>query len=828
MLSPYAKGVAKIGLIFLIKKISFTFAAMNSSRPGEAISSRIALLRQASYQTAPSLSVERAQIVTRFYKGNEARYSTPVLRALAFKELCQKQTIYIGDQELIVGERGPAPKAVSTFPELTCHSVEDLHTLNARELQHYAVTEEDIRIYAEEIIPFWEGRTQRDKLFTVLPEDWKLLYENGLFTEFAEQRAYGHTALDGKIYRYGMKDFQKQIARALEAAETAEHEDVPRAHERKEVLKAMDIACQAIVIFAERHAALAEKMAKECREKGNERRAEELNEIARVCRRVPAHAPQTYHEAIQAYWFVHLGSIMELNGWDAMNPGHLDQHLEPFYVKETEAGTLTDTFARELMACLFIKVNNQPAPPKVGVTAKESGTYNDFTNINIGGVRPDGTDAVSPVSYIALDTLEELHLLQPGLSIHIAANTPDRFVEAGARVISKGYGYPSVFNPDIYIPELMRQGKSLTDAREGGCSGCVEVGAFGKEAYLLTGYLNVAKVLEVTLYNGIDPVSGRQVSIQTGQVTDFHTFEDLYAAFLKQLEYIIDTKIRVNLLIERLTAEGTPAPFLSVLIDDCIKKGRDYYDAGPRYNTSYIQCTGLGSIADSLSALKKHVFEDKKWTLEQMVDALSRNFEGEEPMRQYLLNKTPFFGNDLDYADDLAVRVYMDLFQMIDGKPNTRGGLHHMDMLSTTCHVYFGTITGALPNGRKAGKSLSDGTSPSHGADTNGPTAVAKSLGKLDQTLSGGTLLNQRFSPSMLKTVEERNKLGDLIRSYFELGGHHIQFNVVDTKTLLAAQKDPEQYRDLMVRVAGYSDYFNHLAPSLQEDIIYRTMNEGF
>ena len=793
---------------------------MKSSIPGDSISQRIARLRQASYQTPPSLSVERAQIVTRFYRENQDRYPTPVLRALCFRELCLKQSIYIGDEELIVGERGPRPRAVSTYPELTCHTIEDLKTLNARELQHYTVTGEDIRIYKEEIIPFWEGRTQRDKLFSILPRDWKLLYESGLFTEFAEQRAYGHTALDGKIYHTGMLAFRERIAEALAAA--GPEADTPAgeagadaaagtpAHSRKDMLQAMDIACQAIVVFAERHAALAEEMAVACRSEGNNGRAAELE------------------EAIQAYWFVHLGTIMELNGWDAMNPGHLDQHLEPFYLKETQAGTLSDTFARELMACLFIKVNNHPAPPKVGVTAKESGTYNDFTNINIGGLRPDGTDAVSPVSYIALDTLEELHLLQPGLSVHIASCTPERFVAASTRVIGKGYGYPSVFNPDVYIRELLRQGKTLPDACEGGCSGCVEVGAFGKEAYLLTGYLNVAKVLEITLYNGMDPVLGRQVSLQTGPATGFRDFEELYQAFLEQLRYIIDTKIRVNLLIEKLTATGTPAPFLSVLIDDCIQKGRDYYDGGPRYNTSYIQCTGLGSIADSLASLKKHVFEDKKWTMEQMLRAMSCNFEGEEPMHQFILNKTPFFGNDLDYADDLAVRVYDDLFRLIEGKPNARGGVHHMDMLSTTCHVYFGTITGALPNGRKAGKPLSDGTSPSQGADTKGPTAVAHSLGKLDQSLSGGTLLNQRFAPSMLKTAEERKKLGDLIRCYFELGGHHIQFNVVDTKTLLAAQKEPERYRDLMVRVAGYSDDFNHMAPSLQEDIITRTLNEGF
>ena len=694
---------------------------MKSSIPGDSISQRIARLRQASYQTPPSLSVERAQIVTRFYRENQDRYPTPVLRALCFRELCLKQSIYIGDEELIVGERGPRPRAVSTYPELTCHTIEDLKTLNARELQHYTVTGEDIRIYKEEIIPFWEGRTQRDKLFSILPRDWKLLYESGLFTEFAEQRAYGHTALDGKIYHTGMLAFRERIAEALAAA--GPEADTPAgeagadaaagtpAHSRKDMLQAMDIACQAIVVFAERHAALAEEMAVACRSEGNNGRAAELEEIARICRRVPALAPQTYHEAIQAYWFVHLGTIMELNGWDAMNPGHLDQHLEPFYLKETQAGTLSDTFARELMACLFIKVNNHPAPPKVGVTAKESGTYNDFTNINIGGLRPDGTDAVSPVSYIALDTLEELHLLQPGLSVHIASCTPERFVAASTRVIGKGYGYPSVFNPDVYIRELLRQGKTLPDACEGGCSGCVEVGAFGKEAYLLTGYLNVAKVLEITLYNGMDPVLGRQVSLQTGPATGFRDFEELYQAFLEQLRYIIDTKIRVNLLIEKLTATGTPAPFLSVLIDDCIQKGRDYYDGGPRYNTSYIQCTGLGSIADSLASLKKHVFEDKKWTMEQMLRAMSCNFEGEEPMRQFILNKTPFFGNDLDYADDLAVRVYDDLFRLIEGKPNARGGVHHMDMLSTTCHVYFGTITGALPNGRKAGKPLSDGTS---------------------------------------------------------------------------------------------------------------------
>ncbi|MDD3105386.1 MAG: glycyl radical protein [Bacteroidales bacterium] len=791
-------------------------------KPGLAFSERIAFLREASYLAEPSISVERARILTDFYRKNEGKYPVPVLRALSFKELCTKQSIYIGDFELIVGERGPGPKAVPTYPELTCHSEQDLRILNTRERQRYAVSEEDIRIYKEEIIPFWKGKTLREQIFSVLPSDWKDMYESGLFTEFAEQRAPGHTALDGKIYKYGMKDFRRRIAGVLSALEGDED---PESIRKREMLQAMDIACEALVIFAQRHADLAREMAGDCMARGDVMRARELEGIADVCMRVPANAPATYREALQMYWFVHLGTIMELNGWDAMNPGHLDQHLEPFFLKELESGTLSQTEARELMACLFIKINNHPAPPKVGVTARESGTYNDFTNINIGGVRPDGTDAVNPVSYIMLETLGELHLLQPGASAHIASCTPDRFVLESCRVIRKGYGYPSLFNPDVYIKELTRQGKSIRDAREGGCSGCIEVGAFGKEAYLLTGYLNVAKILEVTLNNGIDPLTGKKICPETGDPVQFDSFETFYEAFIKQLNHVIDTKIRVNHHIERLTARMTPAPFLSVLMDDCIEKGKDYYDGGPRYNTSYIQCTGLGTVTDSLSAIKKHIYEDRKWSMKELLQVLSQNFKDHEPMRQFLLNRTPFFGNDDDYADSLAVRLYEDMFRAIDGKPNSRGGVFHMDLLSTTCHVYFGSVTGALPNGRIAGRSLSDGTSPSHGADTNGPTAVIRSLSRLDQEKSGGTLLNQRFSPSMMKTDRDLEKLASLIRCYFESGGHHIQFNVVDTQTLRKAQKEPELYRDLMVRVAGYSDYFNHLAPALQEDIICRTMN---
>jgi len=790
---------------------------------GPGMNPRIQRLRKLSFEAEPSISIERAIHETAFYKENYGKYSIPVLRAMTFLDHCQKKTIYLGEDELIVGERGPKPKAIPTFPELTCHSVEDFHVLNTRDMQRYTTAQEDIDTYEREVIPYWQGKTQRERIFNHVPEEWKAAYQAGLFTEFMEQRAPGHTALDGKIYQKGMLDFKKEIEDNLASLD---YMNDPEATDKAEQWKAMAISCDAVIVFAERHADLAEELAKH---ESDPQRVKELETIAEVCRWVPANAPRNLWEAIQMYWFVHLGTITELNGWDAMNPGHFDQHLTPFYEKELADGTLTRDEAKELISCFWIKVNNHPAPPKVGITARESGTYNDFTNINLGGIKPDGSDGTSEVSYIMLEVIEELHILQPGNSVHISSKTPDKFLHAAAHVIRQGHGYPSVFNPDVYVPEMLRQGKSLQDAREGGCSGCIEVGAFGKEAYLLTGYLNVPKIFEVTLNNGIDPVTGKVAGIETGDPRDFDNFDELYDAFNKQLNFVIDQKVRVSNYIDRMFAKYAPAPFLSVVIEDCISRGKDYYDGGPRYNTSYIQCCGLGTVTDSLSALKMHVFEKESYSMDRVLEAVGKNFDGEEVLRQTIMNKTPFFGNDDDYADDLAKRVYEDLLEAIDGKPNIKeDGRYHLNMLSTTCHVYFGKVMGATPNGRLAGKSISDGTSPSHGADTHGPSAVIKSLTKIDHVKSGGTLLNQRFLPSLLKREEDIRKLGQLIRSYFTLGGHHIQFNIVDTATLLAAQKNPDDYKDLLVRMAGYSDYFNDMNADLQQEVIERTQNEAF
>jgi formate C-acetyltransferase len=781
------------------------------------MNSRIERLRRASFEARPSISIERAVLETRFYQDNSGRHSLPVLRALCFKHLCEHKTIFIGDDELIVGERGPAPKAVPTFPELTCHSALDLRILNDREMTSYRVAEEDIRTYEEIVIPYWQGRSMRDRIFREVPAEWRAAYEAGLFTEFMEQRAPGHTALDGTIYRCGLRECQERITARLESLD---YLGDPTAADQAEQLQAMHIACEAAMIFARRHADLAEKMAAG---KTDPQRRAELAAIAAVYRRVPAEKPRTLHEALQMYWFVHLGTITELNGWDAMTPGHLDQHLQPFYDRGLADGSLDRDKAKELLACLWIKVNNHTAPPKVGVTAKESGTYNDFTQINLGGLKPDGSDGVGEVSYIALEVADELHLLQPQPSVHISSKTPERFLEAAAQVIRQGYGYPSVFNTDAVVLEQMRVGKTLEDAREGGTSGCIETGAFGKEAYILTGYLNVPKILEVTLNNGVDPLSGARVGIATGDPRDFADFDALYAAFARQLDHIVALKVKVNNYIERMYAKYSPAPFLSVVIHDCIDKGRDYYDGGPRYNTTYIQCCGIGTVTDSLSALKTHVYDTAAVSMDQLLAALAANFQGHEALRLRLWNRTPFFGNDDDRADELMQRVYASLYAAIDGRANTKGGVYHLNMLSTTCHVYFGRMLGATPNGRLAHLPESDGTSPSQGADRRGPTAVIKSLSKMDQIRSGGTLLNQRFLPSVLASDQDLDKLGALIRTYFRLGGHHIQFNVIDSATLRQAQQHPDEYRNLLVRVAGYSDYFVDLDRHHQEEIISRT-----
>jgi len=799
------------------------------------LTKRIIKLQQASKSAVPTLDPERARLLTRFYREADLEsMSIPVQRAKAFEYILLNKEISITEGELIVGEKGAAPRSTPTYPELCTHSLEDLEILDRRNKVAFRVEDKTRQIYQEEIIPYWAGKTTREDLLGKMSPAWLAAYEAGVFTEFMEQRSPGHTVLDDKIYHKGMEDFIVEIQASL-----AEHDQRnPVARAKQEELKAMEITARALIGFAQRYADMAGDLA--AAEK-NPQRKKELEHIREICSRVPAQKPRSFQEALQYYWFVHLGVTLELNPWDAFCPGHLDQHLEPFYHQDLEAGILDEERARELLACLWIKFDNQPAPPKVGVTAQESGTYTDFVQINIGGIREDGSNAVNEVSYLMLDTIQAMKQVQPNPSVHVSVNSPDEFLIRTAEVIREGMGKPDLFNSEIVVEEMLRAGKSLEDARMGGTSGCVETGAFGKEAYILTGYFNIPKILEVTLNQGsLNNIGdggpetedgGKEMGdegLSTGDPREFESYEQFFGAFKKQLKYYIDLKIEGNLVIEKIFAEKMPAPFLSLLTDDCIKSGLDYHQGGARYNTSYIQGVGLGTITDALSVIKTHVFDEKNLTMDQLIGLLQSNFEGSERKRQLLLNRTPHWGNDNDLADDIARDVFNTFVELIDGRPNTRGGVHHVNMLPTTCHVYFGSKVGATPDGRKAGLPLSEGISPVQGADRKGPTAVLNSASKIDHTQTGGTLLNQKFNPSLVDTPAGLEKMVGLVRTYFKKGGHHIQFNVIDRTVLTSARENPEAYRDLIVRVAGYSDYFCDLSDALQLEIISRTEHQEY
>ena len=784
---------------------------------------RIQALRAATLAAVPRIDLERARLLTQFLRSPEAQgHSVPVQRALAFRHVLANKKIWIGEGELIVGERGPAPAAVPTYPEICVHTAEDLEVLDSREKISYKVDAEARRIHLEEVRPFWSGRSQRERMFRELPPEWHEAYEAGIFTEFQEQRTPGHTALGEKIFEKGFLDLKLEIAAAQAALD---FEADREALDKREELRAMDIAAEALLVLAQRHAEVLENMAVL---EGDSDRAAELREMARVCRRVPAHAPETFHEALQCYWFVHVGVITELNPWDSFNPGRLDQHLWPFYRRDLEAGRLDEARARELLQAFWIKFHNHPAPPKVGVTAQESGTYTDFSLINVGGVKPDGSDAVNDLTFLILDVIEEMRLLQPSSMVQVSKKNPDRLLKRAARVIRTGFGQPSLFNTDAVVQELLRQGKSLEDARRGGCSGCVEAGSFGREAYFLSGYFNLPKVLEITLHNGIDPRSGKRIGLATGDPRGFASFDELMAAYGRQLRHFVDIKVRGNNLIEGLYARHMPVPFLSLVIDDCIARGRDYHNGGARYNTTYIQGVGLGTVTDALASLRHNVFLTKRFTMDGLLAALAADFRGHEDVFQAVTEETPKYGNDDDQADDLVPQVFDLFWKLIDGRPNPRGGRHHVDMLPTTCHVYFGKVTGALPDGKRDGQTVSEGISPVQGADRRGPTAALNSAAKFDHLKTGGTLLNQKLTPALLGDERGIESFVHLVRGYFSKDAHHIQFNVVDRATLLAARAEPARHRDLIVRVAGYSDYFVNLTPELQEEIIRRTEQAEF
>ncbi|MCP4020808.1 MAG: formate C-acetyltransferase/glycerol dehydratase family glycyl radical enzyme, partial [Desulfobacteraceae bacterium] len=511
---------------------------------------RVEQLKKKSKEAMVTLSHERAQLVTQFYQNYvDMNTSIPIQRAQCLKYILENKEIFIDENELIVGERGPFPKSVPTYPEICLHTIEDLEILDSRPKVPYKVSRQTKEVYQQEIIPFWKGKTIREKIFNAMDDQWHDAFEAGVFTEFQEQRSPGHTAGGDLIYKTGFNDLRNDISTVLQGLNFFEDD---KALEKQEVLKALDIAAQALILFARRHADALEILAKEEQDVD---RKKELLQMVKVCRYVPENRPRTFHEALQYYWFLHVGIITELNPWDAYNPGRFDQNLYPFYQKDLEEGRLTKESAKELLSCFWIKFHNHPAPPKVGVTAKESNTYVDFCLINLGGVTPSNQDGVNELSYLVLDVIEQMRLLQPSSMIQVSKKNPDRFIKRALKIIATGFGQPSVFSTDAIFQEMTLHGKSARDARKAGASGCVEAGVFGKECYILTGYFNLPKILEIILNNGVDPRTSKKIGLATGQAKTFETFEELFDAYKRQVAYFVDIKIKGSNVIEQINAK---------------------------------------------------------------------------------------------------------------------------------------------------------------------------------------------------------------------------------------------------------------------------------
>lgn len=780
---------------------------------------RVERLRSRSINSEPEVFAERAVLVTEAYRETDS-FSPAMRRALILKYLLENITIVINEDELIVGEKTIKYRGSPLYPELYCMSIDELESIEKREHVPFKVSEETKKILSERVIPYWKNKTMYDRIMSVMDEDWKRALANDVFTEYMISRAPGHVNLDGKVISRGLLGLKKDVEDSLKNIDYTSSDCYRKVQE----LEAMKIVIDAAVVFAERHALKALDLVKG--EKDLKRR-EELRKITEICRHVPAHPARNFYEAVQSYWFVHLITLLEVNNW-AIGPGRFDFYMYPFYKRDVEKGLMTKDEAKELLECLWVKFNNTVAPAKETRTAGMSATYNDFALLNIGGLNEDGVDAINDLSYLLLDVIKEMKLIQPNPIVLISEKTQKEFVTKVMEVVKEGFGQPAIFNVDLVIQELLNKGKSLTDARLGGPNGCVTVNACGKEDMAASGYCNWVKILEITLNNGVNPLTGDRIGLQTGNPLDFKRFDELLAAYRKQMEYFIGIKMKGNNLIDMIYAEHMPVLFLSILVEDCIKRGKDFHAGGARYNMSYITGVGLGTLTDSLAAIKKVVFDDKSQSLDELIEAMRKDFEGYERLRQMLLNRVPKYGNNDSYADGIMKKVVDIYYETVNDRPTSRGGRYGIELLPTTVHIYFGSVCRATPDGRKAGKPLSDGISPVQGADREGPTSVIKSAAKMDQGRFCGTLLNQKFSPQVLKSSEDLNKLSSLVRTYFRLNGHHIQFNVIDAATLRKAQASPEDYRNLIVRVAGYSDHFVNLSKDLQNEIISRTEHESF
>jgi len=779
----------------------------------DMLSPRLEILKTKLLEARPEIYAERAYLVTQAYRETENELPE-VKRARAMEKILTESTIWIKDDELIVGSKTPTPLGSPLYPEFNCDWIKsEIDTLSERHETAFYVSAETKKDLKTSVFPYWTGRTVCDRIVENVPRDSLKAVEEGLFFHYYLNRSIGHTTVNyEKVIRQGYSGIRREIEEKLEILDQTLTEDAAKAVYYQSLIKVVD----AVILFAHRYADEAERLSVSC---ADANRKEELSRIAQICRRVPEHPAESFAEALQSFWFVHLVLNLESNAY-AISPGRFDQYIYPFFKNELEKGQLTRTQAQELLNCIWVKFAELTVA-KEGGTAKASNTYADFQNLNIGGLTTEGADAVNDISYMCLDAQMDLKLPQPQLSCLISSKTPQGFLLKACELVRMGTGMPAFFNADEVVQALMDKGKSLEDARLGAINGCVEITGQGNDQMASSGYVNLAKCLVLALNNGVSMTSGIQWGPQTGRAQDLKCMEDLWHAYQQQIGHMVALKHQYDNGARKAFAETCPVLCTSLVVDGCIDKGLDFHQGGAKYHLPMMCGVGTGTVTDSLAAIQYYVFEKEKIMLTDIVKALAANFEGYELLRQDLWVNAPKYGTDNDTVDLLSARLIKTFVDILKKFTNSLGVPYAANMIPTTTHIPFGELTGATPDGRLAHKPLSEGISPVQGKDVFGPTAVVNTMGKIDHAATAGTLLNMKFTP---KTLEGDGlpKFGSLIRGYFDMGGHHMQFNVTSEKTLQSAQKYPDEYRSLLIRVAGYSDYFVMLSREVQDEVISR------
>ena len=770
---------------------------------------RLIMLKEKMFAEPRYMSVEQAKIITDIYKQNND-VPRPLLRAKSLCAALDRLSIRITPGELIVGNRTAGVRGGVVFPEAGISWVaKELDTLHSRPQDRFSVRPEDAKLFREEIEPFWKGKSLEDILRA---ECGDFTDDIGMVVKINQKdHAQGHICPDTKGWLVNGPAALCAKAREQLAEET---------DDRKRLFyNSVILVLEGAIRFILRYAALAKEMALE----GGEYAAD-LEETGRICGNLATRPAETFHEAMQSCWFLCTILHMESNA-SSFSPGRMDQYLYPYYRRDLDSGLIDNARAMEIIECLWLKFN-QIVYMRNSHSAKYFAGFPIGFNVAIGGQTLAGNDAANELSYLMLKAQEHLLLPQPNLSARLFEGSNQHFIEECTRVIGKGSGMPQIFNDKSIIPALMNQGVSREDAIDYAIVGCVELTTHGNNlGWSDSAMFNMVKVLELAINGGKCLLTGRQMGPDLGTLENFETYEDLERALTGQSEYFIEKMLDACLIVEKAHQELLPSPFLSCVINDCIENGVDVTSGGAKYNLSGIQVIQPANIADSLAAVKKLVYVEKRITAAELLQAIRANYEGYEQMRLTVLNCAPKYGNDIDEVDLIAAKWVGYFTKQLEGKANYRGGPYHTGLYTVSAHVPMGQNVGATPDGRKSKEPLADGgMSAVCGRDANGPTSLLKSVSKINSLFgSNGTLLNMKFLPSFFGTGEAITKFAGLLRAVVALNINHVQFNVVNREDLVAAQREPENHRNITIRVAGYTAYFTELARDLQDEIIART-----